>query len=88
MSVVTQARAVADVVKERLGPTVQEIERGIDRGRRVVDEGRIAVEDGVGKARWQIRRHPLLAVATAAGAGALAGCVAGFAWSRLCTKRT
>lgn len=88
MSVVTEARAFGDDVKERFGPTFEEIGRGVSRARRVIGEGRIAVEESAAMTRAQIRRHPLLAVAAAAGAGALVGCMAGFAWSRLCPKRT
>ncbi|OFW13984.1 MAG: hypothetical protein A3H29_10950 [Acidobacteria bacterium RIFCSPLOWO2_02_FULL_67_21] len=48
--------------------------------RQVFADGRHAAEQATGKAVFEVRRHPLRAVAIAAGIGALAGCMAGFAF--------
>jgi ElaB/YqjD/DUF883 family membrane-anchored ribosome-binding protein len=82
MPTITDAGAVAETVKQRLGAGVHQIEAGIEQGRRAIARGRGAAEDGVAVASLHIRRHPIRTVAVVAAAGALLGCVIGYAFSR------
>lgn len=94
MRTVTEAVAAAEAVKERVGAGLrqfeegieQRVEQGVEQGRRVILKGRRAAEDGAAAAALEIRRHPLRTTAFAAFAGALVGCVAGFALGR-CARR-
>jgi ElaB/YqjD/DUF883 family membrane-anchored ribosome-binding protein len=86
MSTKTEAVAAVDAMKERLGPVLEKFEDNVREGRRVIVKAQHAAEDGVAAAALQVRRHPVSAVAIAAGAGALAGCLLGFAIGRGCRK--
>jgi ElaB/YqjD/DUF883 family membrane-anchored ribosome-binding protein len=55
--------------------------------RGAVVAGRHAVEDCAAEATIQVRRHPVVSLGIAAGVGALAGCVIGFAIGRLGGRR-
>jgi ElaB/YqjD/DUF883 family membrane-anchored ribosome-binding protein len=81
-----EAEAATNAVRERFGAGLRQFEENVEQrlheGRRVVEKGRRAAEDGIAAATREIRRHPLQATAFAAFAGALAGCIAGFAYGR------
>ena len=85
MPTITDAGAV-ETVKQRLGAGFHQIEEGILQGRRAIARGRGAAEDGVAATSLHIRRHPIRTVAVVAAAGALVGCVIGYAFSRF-TRR-
>lgn len=87
MPMVTDGKAIAEIVKEQLGSSLHNIEDRIHRGRREVLRARRALEDGVGSAALKVRRHPGLAVAASVAVGALVGCVIGFACGRRLEKR-
>lgn len=81
----TTATPVADAIKQRLAPaldTIETIEKNARRARRAVARGRYATADAVSGAALGVRRRPLRSLALAAGAGALAGCMMGFALGR------
>jgi ElaB/YqjD/DUF883 family membrane-anchored ribosome-binding protein len=82
MQTVTDVAEVAGAIKQRLGSGLQQFEEKVEQGRRVITRGRHAAEDGVAAAVLQVRRHPLRTVAAATAAGALVGCVVGFACGR------
>jgi ElaB/YqjD/DUF883 family membrane-anchored ribosome-binding protein len=82
MVTLTDAAAVAETVKQRLGEGLKRVEEDIERGRRVIAKGREAAEEGVATAVLRVRRHPIRSVAIVAGAGAIVGCVIGFALGR------
>ena len=89
MTATTMAR---EAVKECLSPALERLEEGTRQARRAVVQGRRAAEDFIAETGLQVRRHPLMAIAMAAGAGALAGSVIGFALGRAdrrmsCTSR-
>lgn len=81
----TTATPVADAITQRLTPaldTIESLEKNLRRARRAAAHGRYATQDAVAGAALGIRRRPLRTVAVAAGAGALAGWLVGFAMSR------
>ena len=81
----TTATPVADAIKDRLTPALnrlEAIEMNARKARRAAVRGRNAAQDAVADATLNVRRHPIGAVALAAGAGALAGCVMGFVLGR------
>ena len=81
----TTATPMADAIKERLTPALdrlEAIEMNARKARRAVARSRHAAEDAVTDATLSVRRHPIGAVALAAGAGALAGCVMGYMLGR------
>jgi hypothetical protein len=82
MPTITDAAAVAENVKQRLGAGFQQIGEGIEQGRRAIVRGREAAEDGVAAAALRVRRHPIRTVAAVAAASALAGCIIGFVVGR------
>jgi ElaB/YqjD/DUF883 family membrane-anchored ribosome-binding protein len=76
---------MADAIKERLTPALnrlEAIEMNARKARRAAVRGRHAAEDAVADATLSVRRHPIGAVALAAGAGVVAGCVMGFVLGR------
>jgi ElaB/YqjD/DUF883 family membrane-anchored ribosome-binding protein len=77
------ATTAAEAIRQRLGPALEAIDENVRQGRRLVVRGRHAAEDAFDASALQVRRHPLGAVALAAGTGALAGCLIGFALGRL-----
>ena len=80
MTIATGATAAAEAIKERFTPTSETLEDNMREARRTMVQGRYAAEDAVAAAALQVRRHPVTAIAMAAGAGALAGCMIGFAF--------
>jgi ElaB/YqjD/DUF883 family membrane-anchored ribosome-binding protein len=86
MATMTAAAAAKEVLQDRFGPTLEALEDNVREARRAMTNGRHAVEDFVAGSTRQVRRHPLGALALAAGAGALAGCLIGFAIGRRCVK--
>ena len=87
MSPFTEVAATADAFKQRLGPALDEFDERVRQAKRVVTRAQHAAEDGVGATVKQIRRHPLRAVAFAAGIGAFVGAAFGLVWSNW-TPRT
>jgi len=79
---VTGAAAIADALKERWAPAIEDVEEGIRRGRHLIARGRHAAEDGLATSTMSVRRHPLRSVALAVSAGALLGGVLGFVFAR------
>lgn len=80
METMTAARtAVTEAFKEKLGPVLDTVEEKARRARRAVAKGRYVAEDLAHGTTLQVRRRPLMAIAMATGAGALAGCLIGFA---------
>lgn len=79
MTIATGATAAAEAVKERFAPAAEKLEDNVRQARRAMVRGRYAAEDAAAAAALQVRRHPGAAIALAAGAGALAGCMMGFA---------
>jgi ElaB/YqjD/DUF883 family membrane-anchored ribosome-binding protein len=77
-----------EAIKDCLAPTLEALEENAREARRAIVHGRQAAEDFVAETALQVRRHPLSAVAFAAGAGALAGCLIGFALGRRDERRT
>jgi hypothetical protein len=76
--------AAKELLQDRFGPALEALENNVREARRAITTGRHALEDVVeGTAlQLQVRRHPLRALAVTAGAGALAGCLIGFAIGR------
>ena len=82
MGTMTGAMAPGEIFKERMGPALEAFERNVRDARRAVHNGRYAMEDLFAETTLQMRRHPLRTLALAAGAGALGGCLIGFAIAR------
>lgn len=82
MSPLTEVTAAADAIKQRLNPAFDEFDKSVRQAKRVIARTQHAAEDGVDATVVQIRRHPLRAVAVAAGFGAFAGAAFGLIWSR------
>lgn len=82
MATMTGTAAAREAIKERLSPALDTLDENIRQARRAIVDGRHAAEDFAAGAALQVRRHPLSALALAAGAGALAGCLFGFALGR------
>jgi ElaB/YqjD/DUF883 family membrane-anchored ribosome-binding protein len=80
MTIAAGATAAAEAIKERFVPGAETLEDNVRQARRAIVQGRYAAEDAVAAAALQVRRHPVTAIAVAAGAGALAGCMIGFAF--------
>lgn len=77
----TAARTAAtEAFREKLGPVLDTVEEKARRARRAIVKGRYGVEDLAHETTLQVRRRPLMAIAIATGAGALAGCLIGFAF--------
>jgi len=79
MATMTGTTAAKEAIKECLSPALDTLEENVRDARRAIVHGRHAAEDVVAGAALEVRRHPLSALAVAAGAGALAGCLVGFA---------
>jgi len=75
MTTIESARKTA---AERLSPALDSLEESVRVAGRAIDHGRHAVEDLAEGAALNVRRHPLMSVAVAGLAGALAGCTCGF----------
>jgi len=79
MATIADATKSVEAIKERLSPALETLDENVRQGRRLIVQGRHAAEDAVAAAALQVRRHPLNTVVIAAGAGALAGGLLGFA---------
>lgn len=82
MVTMNEAVAVGEAVKQRLGAGLQQFEEGLEHGRRVFARQREAAEDRITEAALHVRRHPIRSVALVAAAGAMLGCIVGFAVGR------
>ena len=74
------AATVSEVDGKCVHPAFEMLEERAREVRKAFADGRHAAEQVTGKAVFEVQRHPLRAVAIAAGVGALAGCMAGFAF--------
>ena len=72
------ATTAREAIKACASPALGTLEENARQVRRAIVQGRHTAEDVAAGTALQVRRHPLRATATAAGAGALAGCVIGF----------
>lgn len=88
MAIATGTAAAADAIRERIVPALDTLDETMRQGRRAIVRGQHAAEDAGAAAALQIRRRPLSAVIIAAGAGAFAGCLFGFASGWLTRGRT
>ncbi|MBF8301541.1 MAG: hypothetical protein HW394_1911 [Acidobacteria bacterium] len=90
MATMTGTAAASEAIREHLRPTLETVERNVRQARRAVVHARHAVEDCVSETGLQVRRHPLGAVASAAGAGVFAGCLIGLAlgWRASSARRS
>jgi ElaB/YqjD/DUF883 family membrane-anchored ribosome-binding protein len=75
----TTVGSVRETVAERLTPALESLDENVRAARRAILHGRQRAEDLVDQTTLQVRQHPLTSVAVAASAGALAGCLIGFA---------
>jgi ElaB/YqjD/DUF883 family membrane-anchored ribosome-binding protein len=82
MATMTGTAAACGNIKERFTPALETLEESVRQARRAVVQGRHAAEEFVTETTQQVKHHPIGAVAVAAGAGALAGCMLGFALGR------
>lgn len=80
--------ATVEAIRERLEPAVESFDENVRRQtRRAIVQGRHAAEDAAAAMVVRVRRHPLRAVAFAAGAGAVIGGLAGYAlWLGRCRE--
>ena len=81
----TTATPMADAIKDRLTPALdrlEALEMTARKARRAVARGRHAAQDAVADASLGVRRHPIGAVALAAGAGVIAGWMMGYVLGR------
>lgn len=69
-------------------PTLESIEEAVRTARRAMSTARTTTEDFVDQASLTVRRHPLIAVGVAAGAGLVTGCVFGFVGAWFARRRT
>jgi ElaB/YqjD/DUF883 family membrane-anchored ribosome-binding protein len=75
----TTIETAREAVSQRVNPALESLEQNVREARRAMAHGRRAAEDFVDGTTLRVRRHPLGSVALAVTAGALAGCVMGFA---------
>jgi ElaB/YqjD/DUF883 family membrane-anchored ribosome-binding protein len=75
----TTIETAREAVSKRVNPALEALEQHVREARRAMVHGRRAAEDFVDETTLRVRRHPLGSVALAVTAGALAGCVMGFA---------
>lgn len=76
-----------EAIRERLTPALETFEENVREARRAMVQGRHAAEDFVAGAALRVRRHPLRAVAAAAGAAVIVSCMFGFALGWLGHRR-
>jgi ElaB/YqjD/DUF883 family membrane-anchored ribosome-binding protein len=88
MATVTRTTAAKEAINERLTPVLETLEENARRARRAIVHGRHAAEDFVAGTALRVRWRPVMALALAAGVGALAGCLIGFALGRRSHGRT
>ena len=75
----TTVESARQAVSERLTPALESLEHNVRDARRAMARGRRTAEDFVDEATVRVRQQPLTAMALAVSAGALAGCLIGFA---------
>ena len=78
----TTATPVLDALKERLAPTLEDLERTSRTVRRAICRGRYAAQDMTAAATLAVRHRPMRALAMAGAAGVLAGCLLGYRLAR------
>jgi len=88
MATITRTSAAREAIRERLAPALESLEENVRDARRVIVHGRHAAEDFVAGTALRVRWRPMMALAFAAGVGALAGCLIGFALGRRSHGRT
>jgi ElaB/YqjD/DUF883 family membrane-anchored ribosome-binding protein len=74
----TTIESARKTVAERFNPALDSLEESVRMAGRAIDQGRHAVTDLAAGTELNIRRHPLMSVAVAGLAGAVAGCTCGF----------
>lgn len=79
MATMTGTTAAKEAIKERLTPALETLEENVREARRAIAHGRHAAEDFIASTALRVKWRPLIALALAAGAGALAGCLIGLA---------
>jgi ElaB/YqjD/DUF883 family membrane-anchored ribosome-binding protein len=82
MATMTGTTAVKEAIKHRLTPALETLEENTREAKRAILHGRHAAEDFIAETALRVRRHPMSGLAIAAGAGALTGCLIGFALGR------
>jgi ElaB/YqjD/DUF883 family membrane-anchored ribosome-binding protein len=75
----TTVESAREAVTGRLTPALESLEENMRDARRAIARGRRRVEDFADETTVRVRQHPLTSMAAAAGAGAVAGCLLGFA---------
>lgn len=73
------AAEATEAIKEHFTPALDAIEENVREAKRAIVRGRHAAEDLMAATALEARRHPLRTIGLAAGVGALAGCLVGFA---------
>ena len=84
----TVTESAAQTVRDYAEPVRAAVEENLRDVRRAVVAGRHAVEDCAAEATVQVRRHPFVSLAIAAGVGLLVGGAIGFAAHRVGSRRT
>ena len=79
MATMTGTTAAKEAIKERLTPALETLKENVREARRAIVHGRRAAQDFVAGTALRVRWRPMTALALAAGAGALAGCLIGLA---------
>jgi ElaB/YqjD/DUF883 family membrane-anchored ribosome-binding protein len=87
MAIPIGAATAVDAIRERLAPALDTLDDSMRRGRKAIVRGQHAAEDAAAATTLIVRRRPVSAVMIAAGAGALAGGLIGFAVGRLTRRR-
>ena len=87
MPALIEVAAAGDAIKQQLGPAFERFDEKVRQGKRAIVRAQHAVEDGVGTTVVKIRRHPLRAIALAAGVGGLVGTLFGLVWGRWTARR-
>ena len=82
MAMMTEKITAKEVIKDRLTPALETFRARKREAKRAILDGRHAAEDFIAETALQVRRQPLHALAIAAAAGALVGCLIGFAVGR------
>ena len=82
MPTMTGTATPTDGARERCGPAFATLEKNMREATRAIVEGRHAAEDVVAETVREVRRHPLRALALAAGGGAVTGGLVGFVFGR------
>jgi ElaB/YqjD/DUF883 family membrane-anchored ribosome-binding protein len=83
----TVTESAVHSVREYAEPLRAAVEENLRDVRRAVVSGRHAVEDAAAEASIQVRRHPFVSLAVAAGVGTVVGCALGCMASRFAADR-